>query len=126
MEIGKFLAAAILTVIVFSFVRAWNPSFDIPLKLTAAVLFLSALLAFAKPILESIADMTENSALAGHAKTLLLAVGIAILTQTVSEICRECKETAVAGYVEMAGRLNILLLCLPLLKEIFSAVEELL
>ncbi len=126
MEIGKFLAAAVLCVIVFSFVRAWNPSFDIPLKLAAAVLFLTALLMFARPILESIADMTENSALSGYAKTLLLAVGIALITQTVSEICRECKETAVAGYVEMAGRLNILLLCLPLLREIFATVEGLL
>ncbi len=126
MEIGKFLAAAVLCVIVFSFVRTWNPSFDIPLKLAAAVLFLGGIFLMARPILESVMQMTAQSALTGHAKTLLSALGIAILTQTVSEICRECKETAVAGYVEMAGKLGILALCVPLLKEILSVVEGLL
>ena len=64
--------------------------------------------------------------MAEHAGVLLSAIGIAILTQTVSEICRDCKEGTVAGYVELAGRIEILLLCLPLLAEILDVVEDLL
>ena len=126
MEILKLCGVAILVTVIFCFVRTWNPSFDIALKLSSAVFFLGMLLYAARPLLETLISMTEGSALAEHADVLLSAIGIALLTQTVSEICRDCKEGTVAGYVELAGRIEILLLCLPLLAEILDVVEELL
>ena len=126
MEIWKLCAAALLATVVFCFARFWNPSFDIALKLSSAVFFLGAILYAARPLVETLVSMTEGSAMAEHAGVLLSAIGIAILTQTVSEICRDCKEGTVAGYVELAGRIEILLLCLPLLAEIHDVVEDLL
>lgn len=126
MDILKFCGAAILVTVVFYFVRTWNPSFDIALKLSSAVFFLGILVIMARPIIETLISMMKNSAIADHAGILLSAIGIAVLTQTVSEICRDCKEGAVAGYVELAGRLEILLLCLPLIAEILGVVEGLL
>lgn len=126
MDILKLCGAAILVTVIFCFVRTWNSSFDIALKLAAAVFFLGILVGTARPIIETLVSMMAESAIADYAGILLSAIGIAILTQTVSEICRDCKEGAVAGYVELAGRLELLLLCLPLLAEILGVVEELL
>lgn len=126
MEILKFCGVAILVTVIFCFVRTWNPSFDIALKLSSSVFFLGVILYAARPLLGTLVSMTEGSAIAEHADVLLTAIGIAILTQTVSEICRDCKEGAIASYVELAGRIEILLLCLPLLAEILDVVEELL
>lgn len=126
MGILKICAVAILVTVVFCFARTWNPTFDMPLKLAAAVFFLGVLMGMAKPMIETLVSMLEGSAMAEYSSVLLSAIGIAILTQTVGEICRDCKESSVAGYVELAGRLEILLLCLPLLGEILGVVEELL
>lgn len=126
MEFLKLCGAAILVTVIFCFVRTWNPSFDIALKLSSAVFFLGVILYAARPLLETLVTMTAGSAMAEHGGILLSAIGVAILTQTVSEICRDCKEGAVAGYVELAGRIEILLLCLPLLAEILGVVEDLL
>lgn len=126
MEIVKLCAVAILVTVVFCFARIWNPSFDVALKLCAAVFFLGALMGAARPIIGTLVSMMQGSAMSEYASVLLSAIGVAILTQTVSEICRDCREGAVAGYVELAGRLEILLLCLPLLAEILGVVEDLL
>lgn len=126
MDILKLCGVAILVTVVFCIVRTWNPSFDIALKLSSSVFFLGILAVAASPILRELSSMMASSALADQSQTLLSAVGIALLTGTVSEICRDCKEGAVAGYVELAGRLEILLLCLPLLAEILGVVEGLL
>lgn len=126
MEIVKLCAAALLATVVFCFARVWNPSFDIALKLASAVFFLGAILYAARPLVETLVSMIEGSSMAEQSGVLISAIGIAILTQTVSEICRDCKEGAIAGYVELAGRIEILLLCLPLLAEILEVVEELL
>ena len=126
MEVMKLCAIAVLVTVIFCFVRIWNPSFDMPLRLAAAVFFGSVIIGMAKPVIGVLASMLEGSAMAEYASVLLSAIGVAILTQTVSEICRDCKEGAVAGHVELAGRLEILLLCLPLLAELLGVVEELL
>ena len=126
MELFKVCGAAILVTVIFCLVRLWNPSFDLPLRLAAAVFFLGLVLARVKPFLAEFLSMVGGVALSPYASVLLSAVGVAILTQTVSEICRDCREGAVAGYVELAGRVEILLLCLPLLREILGVLEELL
>ncbi len=126
MEILRFAGAALAVTLVFVFVRTWNPAFEVPLKLAAAVLFLGALALSAKPLYEELWRLSEESAFGDRLGTLFEAVGIGILTGAVAEICRECREPAVAGYVELAGRLGILFLCLPLVREILEAVEGLL
>lgn len=126
MDILRFTGAALLVTVVFAVVRTWNPSFDMPLKLSAAILFLGAIAVSAGPLYEELIGLCEESAFGDRLGTLSAAVGIGILTGVVAEICRECRENAIAGYVELAGRVAILFLCLPLVREILGAVEDLL
>ena len=53
--------------------------------------------------------------------TLALVIGVAYLAQFASDLCRDAGEGAVAGKVELAGRVLILALCLP----VFAAILEL-
>jgi stage III sporulation protein AD len=53
-------------------------------------------------------------------------MGIALLTQFCADVCRESGESGAASTVELTGKMEILLLCLPLLDEILSAARELL
>ena len=61
-----------------------------------------------------------------NAEFLLKALGIAVLTQCCAELCRESGESGVANGVELAGKVEILLLALPLIAEILSTARELL
>jgi stage III sporulation protein AD len=52
--------------------------------------------------------------------TLLKIVGIAYIAEFGAQICRDAGEGSIAGKIEMAGKIIILLLALP----IFTAVME--
>ena len=125
MDAVKICAAGITVTLVLTVLRVWNPGFDLPMKLAATILLLSALLGIARPLIVYAKTLMETTAVKPYATLLLRALGVAVLTETASGICRECKEGAVASYVEMAGRLEILILCLPLMEEILDCVRGL-
>ncbi len=63
--------------------------------------------------------------LADYAAIMLKGLGVAVITRICSSVCRESGRGGIAEYVELAGRLEILLLCLPLMSRILSAASEL-
>lgn len=125
MDTWKICGLALITVVAFSAVRLWGKNFEIPMKLAAAVVFGGLLVGMARPLVQWIREMLLGSAASEYAQLLLSAVGIAALVGVCADLCRACGETTVASYVEMAGRLEILLLCIPLIREVLAAVAAL-
>ena len=121
----RICAAALLAVICFSVVRKVNSGFDMPLKVTAAVVFFGVIIAATIPLFAYLSELVKNSALGTWQGILFGAFGIALLSHLTAEICRECGEGAIGGYVELAGKAEILILCLPLVKELLAEVEGL-
>ena len=56
----------------------------------------------------------------------LKVTGVVYLMQFASDVCRDCGETALAGKVELAGRVMILALCLPVIGSILELVAAIL
>ncbi len=63
---------------------------------------------------------------AEYAAVMLKGLGAAILTHVCSSVCRECGKPTLADYVEFAGRIELVLLCLPLITQIMKAADTLL
>ena len=126
MDTIKICGAAVVCITIFSIIRAYNPNFEIPLKLSASVLFLGVIFGAVKPIVVFVRQMIEGEGTESFAPPLIAAFGIAFLTQICAEVCRDCKEASIASYVEIVGRVEILILCLPLIKEILQTVDKLL
>ena len=126
MDTWKICGLALICVIAFSAVRQFGRDFEVPMKLAAAVVFLGLILGIARPLLVYVRQMLGDGAVGPYAELLMGALGIAFLTGICADLCRECREPSVASYVEMAGRLEILLLCVPLIKEILESVGALL
>lgn len=51
---------------------------------------------------------------------ILRALGITYLTSVASEICKSAGEAGVGNTIELAGRVEILLLCIPLFRELLD------
>ena len=125
MDTWKICGMALICLVAFAVVRQWGRDFEVPMKLAAAVVFLGILLGLAIPLLTWIREMLSVGAVSEYAELLLGALGIAVVTGVCADLCRECREPTVASYVEMAGRLEILILSIPLIKEILAAVGQL-
>ncbi len=96
------------------------------LRLSLVVLLAFSAISAASPLVSYIQTLSANSALAAKAPILLKALGIALLTQACSQSCKECGESGIATGVETFGKIQILILCLPILSELFLLAERLL
>ena len=127
MTIYKLCMVALLVLATSGVIKQWKADFLPLIRMGAVVLCGSLLIASAKPLLSLIATLgksTEPSSV--YVETILKGLGIVILTQISSDICRDSGEGTLAGHIEMVGKLEILLLTLPLIEEILATAQKLL
>ena len=96
------------------------------IRIGSIIVFGSLLIASAKPLLSLINTLGNGAGASGYVETILKGLGIVILTQICSDICRDSGEGTLAGHIETIGKLELLLLCIPLIQEILATAEKLL
>jgi len=111
--------AGICIVIAITLIRELRKEYTFLLILLASVLFAIAVL---PSIRESVDFMLEVAATTNVEllKLVIRALGITFLTSIAGEICRSAGEATVGGYIEMVGRAEILVLCIPLFRELLE------
>ena len=117
---------ALIGVTAITVVRKWNSDFLPLIRLTISILISATVISLASPIVSYLQNLTEASGIASYAEFLFKALGVAILTQCCAELCRESGESGAASGVELAGRVEILLISLPLINELLATARELL
>ena len=117
---------AIAGVTAIAVIKKWNSDFLPLLRVALTVLLAAAVLAWLSPLTAYLRQLTQFSGVGESAELLFKALGIAWLTQCCADICRESGESGAANGVELAGKVEILLLSLPLLNKILDVVSELL
>ena len=78
------------------------------------------------PFKQLIERLATNSLLKTYFPILLRAMGIALITEITAAICRDSGEESVAKNVELISKVEILVLSLPLIKELLRIAELLL
>ena len=126
MESEKICMAGVCAVCLAVIIKKWNSDFLPLVRLCATVMFTGAILTMASPLAAYLNELSQTAGLAPYAALLLKALAIALLAQCCADICRDAGESGIGNGVELAGKAEILLLCLPLAREIFAAAENLL
>lgn len=126
MDSLTFCMLGLLGVAAALIVKQWKSDFLPLIRVASVVLFGIAAIRAASPLVTYLSSLFSQSGTAPYATVILKALGIALLTELCAEICRECGEGAAATGVELTGKIEILLLSLPLVNEILHLAEELL
>lgn len=120
--VGILLCAALLSAVL----RSQRPELAICLGLAAGALVLVLLLSEIAPLLSAVRRMMQSGGLSAEwLGVVLKAAGVCLLTQLAADTCRDAGETALAGKAELAGRVLLLLLAIPLYERILSLVTQL-
>lgn len=67
-----------------------------------------------------------NSGVGVYVTAMLKALGVSLITHICSEVCRECKSIPLSDAVILAGKIELLILCFPLINDILRSAAELL
>lgn len=115
-DILSVCGVGIFAVFAVCLIREIRKELTVPLILTFCVVFLCWML----PKISSTIGFVEKCSVLTDEKYIgyiLRALGVTYITWTSSEICKSVGEYGIAGYVETAGKFEIVVLCLPLLEE---------
>lgn len=122
----QLAGAALLCVMVILTLREFRPALVPPARLAATVLLVGAALALYTPILTHLSTLISVTQANEYAMPILRALGIALICELTAAFCRDLGENTVAQGVSLFGRLEILLLSLPLMDQVLEIAKELL
>ena len=126
MFIEKLIGLAIVCTVVIVLLRSSRPEQAIILSIVSGVILLIYLLNVMEPIIAEIQSLTSLLAFDSlQGEMLLKCLGLCLLTQSASDVCRDAGEQSIANYVELAGKTAVLLLCLPLFRQLLALAESL-
>ena len=125
---NSFTVCAVAFVSAFAIMLLKNTKneFVLPLRLFGSVLVLGAVVGMAIPIINFVNSLSLGFGGGEWTPLLLKGLCIAILCEVSSNICRESGEGALSSGIEAAGKVEILLLSLPLITKILDLSRELL
>ena len=129
MDGTKMGALALVLLVALLLLRQYKPEWAPLLRMAGAVLFggfLIAAMGEAVSAIRSLAPSGGDALPEGTWAILIKALGLAFLTEITAGICRDSGEAGLASWVELAGKLEILLLSLPLVQDVLGAVSGLL
>lgn len=69
--------------------------------------------------------LLDESGYTAYAKTLVKALGVALVCEMGADVCRELGEAGVASKIELAGKIEILVLALPIARDLLSSARGL-
>lgn len=114
MSILKVVGVGLIAAIVSLLVKSFRPEMSLQVSIAAGVaLFVYAAIELSG-ITETILSTAKEYGLnTDYISVIFKALGLAYITQFASDICRDAGETAIAGKVELCGKVMIVTASLP-------------
>ncbi len=119
MEIMAIAGVVVIAAFLAVLLRQQRPEQAMAVGLLAGIGILALVLTKAVPVFSTLQDLLGTAALPEeYGQVLFKALGICLLTQLAADACKDAGESALAAKAELAGKLFLLMLALPLFEKI--------
>lgn len=126
MNLTAIIGIALIAMILCVLLKGYRPEYSVFLSLIAGIIILLMALDALTPMMETLSQLIEVSGQGKETFSILLkALGVCFITQLSADACRDAGEGAIASKVELAGKVVILLLAMPLFEQIISVATSL-
>jgi stage III sporulation protein AD len=126
MSIFSLSGIALLAAMLILMLKELRPAFVAPVRLAATLLLLGAALTLYAPVLSRIQSLFVQTGAQEYMDVVLRALGIALICELSALFCRDLGEQTLALGVQLFGKMEILVLSLPLLDKVLEMAKELL
>jgi len=124
MEVLKVAGITLVGIFAITVIKGYKKDFAFYVSLAANILIFSCALYTLLPFFNYINELAFGEIYSEYFKIMFKAVAIAVLTSVVSGICNDADEYSLAQKFEMYGKATILVLSIPILKNIFDIVSD--
>lgn len=126
MEIIKLAAIAVVTAVLATVLKQYKPEYRMLISIAAGTLIFAAVLGELGGLLTQLeaimagVDLPEE-----YLQILIKALGICFICQIACDSCKDAGESSLAGKIEMAGKISVLALAMPLMKNLLTIAGSL-
>lgn len=118
-------AFAVLAVLAVSAVKRLNPELaSVAVAVAGTVIFVYIAESLV-PFVRFIKSSAESVGTEGYFSLMLKALAISLCCKMSADICRDCGESLLASRVELAGKVGIVLLSLPIVTNLLEIAKDL-
>lgn len=126
MNIMGIAGIAVCAAVVAAMLKRYHQEYSIIIGIAAGVVILLEVFGSLTPVLKQVGGLLSSSGLSSqYAVILLKTLGICFLAQFAADSCRDAGESSLASQVELAGKIAIVILSLPLFQKIASTALSL-
>lgn len=126
MEVYRLCGIAVITALLAAALRSVKPELGAQAAVSGGVLLLIITVSELSGAAEAVRTFMKQAGLgADPAQLAFKTVGIAYISQTAADICRDMGENSIASKAELCGRLMIVSAALPMLKELMEKTAAL-
>lgn len=126
MEIIQIIGLGFVVTLLILIIRRERPELAVQLSLTLATIIFLLILNKISVVLDLFRDLAEKASISQlYLNTLLKIIGIAYITEFGAQVCRDAGEGAVAGKIEFAGKVLVMVMAIPIIALVLDTIVRL-
>lgn len=119
-----FAGAGVIFCLLALLVKQYRPELASCVSLAGGLALLLAAIIWAEPLISEIRDIASGSGQGENFGIALKAIGVCIIAQTASDICKDAGQQSLAAKIDLGGKLAVLAVSLPLLRGLLETAER--
>ncbi|GAB1156795.1 MULTISPECIES: stage III sporulation protein AD [Paenibacillus] len=126
MEIIQVVGLALIATVLILIVKEQKPMFAFLIAAATGIVIFMLLIGKIGAVIEVLKRLAENSGMENiYLKTVLKIIGIAYIAEFGAQIVRDAGQESIASKIELAGKVLILVLAIPIISIIIETVMKL-
>ncbi|MBP3329420.1 MAG: hypothetical protein J6L89_01170 [Clostridia bacterium] len=118
----KIFILAVVIALLCMIVKNYKPEYALVCQLCGVAVLTTMLFSYFKDIVDSLSGMISLSGIdSSFLEILLKALGVSIVTDIASGVCRDSGNNTLSNAVELFGKTIIVFMALPMLKKLAEA-----
>lgn len=123
LEIIQIAGLAVIAVALISVIKQQKPEFGLMAGIIAGIIIFMFVVSKIAVIVSYINNFAEKANVnSNHLSLLLKIIGISYVAEFASEICKDAGETAIASKVELAAKVIIVAMSMPIVGSLLDLV----
>jgi stage III sporulation protein AD len=126
MEIIQIVGLGFIVTLLILIIRSQRPEIAVQLSITLATVIFLLVLAKIEVVLNLFRDLADKASISQmYLNTILKIIGIAYITEFGAQVCRDAGEGAVAGKIEFAGKVLVMVMAIPIIALVLETIVRL-
>lgn len=126
MEIWQIVGLALIVTVISVVLKQIRPEIALQLTILASTSIFILVMSKIRVIVDLLQDLADQANISSYYLLIILKiVGIAYLAEFGSQICRDAGEGALAGKIELAAKVGVIVLAIPIIVAITESLMRL-